>query len=125
LDDSCFERTYNIVMAHSSLYYSRDWQHVLSALAGAASPYLLITRIPFVSKVPSFVFLERGKLLGHYVENLSWVLNRSSFLSEALNLKLDLIREFIITGQIYRIAKAPEQPLPLGFLFRAQDAREN
>jgi putative methyltransferase (TIGR04325 family) len=124
MDDSCFERTYNIVMARATLYYSQDWQHVLSALAGAASPYLLITRQPFVLQVPSFVCLERLQRFGYNVENLNWVLNRSSFLSEARSLNLTLVREFI-TGQTYQIPKAPEQPIFRGFLFRAQDAREN
>ena len=97
-DDSCLKRSYDIVMAHASIYYSQDWKNDFSKLAQASSGYFLITRTPFVSRVASYVCLERLYRFGYNIETLCWILNRSSFLSEAQQINLLLVREFI-TGQ--------------------------
>ncbi len=115
-DESCFERSYDLVMAHASLYYSEDWQRIFAGLVKAASGYVLISRIPFVSDVPSYVCLERLYRFDYNVEALCWVINRDSFLDEARRLGLKLVREFI-TGQAYKIPNAPEQPVFRGYLF--------
>lgn len=116
-DDACLDRSYDMVMAHASLYYSEDWKYVFSGLARASTEYVLISRIPFVAGVPSYVCLERLYRFHYNVEALCWVLNRDSFLEEANRLGLELTREFI-TGQAYQIPGAPEQPIFRGFLFR-------
>ncbi len=118
-DESCFQRTYDMVMANASLYYSRYWEALLEGLATATSKYLLITRQPFVLNVPSFLCLERLYRFGYQVEVPAWVLNKDCFLREAEKHDLKLVREFV-TGQTYEIDKAPEQPLFLAFLFKSR-----
>lgn len=116
-DDSCLDPRYELVMSHGSFYYSQDWQNTLFKLARASVDYLLITRVPFVTQVPSYVSLERLYQFGYEVETLCWTLNRSDFLNESKRLNLTLVREFI-TGQTYQIRGASEQPIFRGFLFR-------
>jgi putative methyltransferase (TIGR04325 family) len=123
-DESCLARSYDLVMAHASLYYSEDWQEVFSGLAKSSHGYLLLTRIPFVTGVPSYVCLERLYRFHYNVEALCWVLNRMDFLNEAKRLGLELVREFI-TGQAYKIPGAPEQPVFRGFLFRTDNPQKS
>ena len=118
-DESCFERSYDVVMANASFYYSQDWQRVFSSMAQASSGFILITRLPIVSKAPSYVCLERLYRFRYNVETLCWILNRSSFITESRRLNLTLVREFI-TGQAYQIRRAPEQPIFKGFLFQVE-----
>ena len=117
-DDECLGRSYDFVMASSSLHYSQDWEQVFSKLASVATKYLLVTRLPTVVKVPSFVYLQRPYAFGYDTEYLGWCLNRDNFLAEADELGLVLVREFVI-GQRPPISGAPEQAISRGFLFRA------
>jgi len=117
-DDECLNGSYDFVMASSSLHYSQDWQQVFAKLAHVATKYLLVTRLPTVVEVPSFVFLQRPYQFGYDTEYLGWCLNRDSFLAEADKLGLVLVREFVI-GQRPPISGAPEQATSRGFLFRA------
>jgi putative methyltransferase (TIGR04325 family) len=117
-DDECLNGSYDFVMASSSLHYSQDWEQTFSRLAGATTKYLLVTRLPTVAEVPSFVFLQRPYAFGYDTEYLGWCLNRGTFLAEAEKLGLVLVREFII-GQRPPIIRAPEQAVSRGFLFRA------
>ena len=39
-DESCLERSYDFVMASSSLHYSEDWQRLLAGLARAPGEYI-------------------------------------------------------------------------------------
>lgn len=122
-DESCLERTYDFVMASSSLHYVEDWQRVFAGLARATQGYLYVTRSPFVLEVPSFVFVQRPYAYGYNTEYLGWCLNRGSFLGEARRLGLTLAREFVI-GERPHIANAPEQCTYWGFLFRSSGRAE-
>ena len=116
-DESCLARTYDFVLASTSLHYSEDWQQVLAGLAGATSGYLYITRLPTVARVPSYVFIQRPYAYGYNTEYLGWCLNKAEFLGEAGRLGLTLVREFVI-GEQPPIANAPEPCQYRGFLFR-------
>ena len=121
-DDTCLKRRYDMVMAHASLYYSEDWEDVFARLAEASNRYVLISRVPFVTQVPSYVILERLYRFDYNVETLAWALNRGSFLEHAKKVGLSLVREFI-TGQAYEVPGAPEQPVFRGFLFSKGTAK--
>lgn len=115
-DETCLDRSYDIVMAHASLYYSQNWREIFAGLARASKGHVLISRVPFVTHTESYVILERLYRFDYNVEALCWALNRESFLDEAQANGLNLVREFI-TGQAYEIPGAPEQPVFRGFLF--------
>lgn len=116
-DDSCLERSYDFVLASASLHYSEEWQSVLGGLRMATRSYLLVTRLPTVTKSPSFVFVQRPYPYGYDTEYIGWCLNHSAFLAQAEQLGLTLVREFII-GERPSIKGAPEQCQYRGFLFR-------
>jgi putative methyltransferase (TIGR04325 family) len=117
-DDSCFQRNYDFVFASSSLQYSEDWETVLARLVGVTRGYLLLTRLPTVDNVPSFVFLQRPYAYGYNTEYLGWCLNRQSLLTAAQERRLTLIREFVVAERPY-IFRAPEQCRYKGFLFKS------
>jgi putative methyltransferase (TIGR04325 family) len=117
-DESCLERTYDFVLASTSLHYCEDWQRVLAGLAKATGEYLYITRLPTVVQAPSYVFIQRPYAYGYNTEYLGWCLNKAEFLAEAGKLGLSLVREFVI-GEQPPIANAPESCQYRGFLFRA------
>jgi putative methyltransferase (TIGR04325 family) len=114
---SCFERTYDLVHAGSSLWYSEDWQGVVSRLASAANDYLYVTRMMFVSDADSFVAVQRPASYGYLTEYKFWILNRSAFVQEVERHDMTLLREFVF-GRGPQIHAAPEQADFRGYLFR-------
>jgi putative methyltransferase (TIGR04325 family) len=122
-DDSCLERTYDLVMASSSMHYSRDWTTTLSQLAKASGGYLFVTRTPVVSRAPSFVFVQRPYSVQYNTEYLGWCLNRDEFLDQSRKLGLTLVREFVVAERPY-IFRAPEQCYYRGFLFATKKGKE-
>lgn len=117
-DERCLERTYDFVMASTSLHYTEDWQALLQRLAGATSGYLYIANLPSVQKAASFVFVQRPYRYGYNTEYLGWCLNRTEFLRAAERAGLKLVREFT-QGHKPFIRGAPEQNVYWGYLFRA------
>ena len=117
-DESALARRYDVVMASSSLQYSRDWRRVLANLAGIAAPYLYVTRMPFVDHAPSFVVVQRPHRHGYLTEYPGWFINRGEFLTEAAELGLRLEREFLVDERPF-VPGAPEQAAYRGFLFTA------
>lgn len=116
-DTACLARTYDFVMASSSLHYSEDWLTVLQGLAKVCKAYLFITRLPTVLHAPDYVFIQRAYPFGYDTEYLGWCLNRTTFLNTASALGLRLVREFII-GERPPIVHAPEPCQYRGFLFQ-------
>jgi putative methyltransferase (TIGR04325 family) len=116
-DNSCLDRQYDLVFASGSLQYSEDWSDVFSRLAAAASGYLLVTRLPTVKVVPSYVFIQRPYLHGYNTEYLAWCLNREEFMQVVQETGLQLVREFLV-GDNHPIPNAPERCEYYGFLFK-------
>ena len=117
-DDACLERTYDLVVASSSLQYEPDWQALLRRLASATSGYLLVTRLPIADEAPSFVVLQRAGGYGYATEYLGWVVSREELLAEAAAAGLALDRELLLDAWL-SAAGAPEDPIGhRGFLFR-------
>jgi putative methyltransferase (TIGR04325 family) len=116
-DDSCFERTYDLVLASDSLQYVRDWQSVLAALAGCAAPWLYVALVPTAEHAEPFVVVQRPDAYGYETEYLGWVFNRAELLAVAAQSGLVLEREFIAPGVIDALS-APEHARLRSFLFR-------
>jgi len=116
VDESCFARDYDLVVANGSLEYLEDWSHTMRRLATASRGYVYVGRLPIVREVPSFTVIQRPDRHGYATEYVSWVLNRQEFLGHADRLGLRLVRE-IPVGDGPRIHGAPEQCEFTGFLF--------
>lgn len=123
-DDSWADRTYDLVMASSSLQYAEDWRAQLAELAAVCTGYLYVTRLPYARSAPSFHVLQSAYRYGYGTEYIGWVVNREELLDAAAELELRLEREFVIDAWLSADG-APENPVGhRGFLFRAGDARE-
>ena len=117
-DDSCLERTYDLVVASSSLQYEPDWASLLLRLGTAAARFLLVTRVPIALDASSFVVLQRAAGYGYGTEYLGWVVSRDELLAEAAAVGLELDRELLLDAWL-SAQGAPEDPIGhRGFLFR-------
>ena len=116
-DDSCLERSYDLVLASGSLQYAEDWRGLLARLGAAAGPYLYVTRLPVALRAPSFVVVQRPYAYGYDTEYLGWVVSRDELLEAARAAALRLVREFLLVDEA-EVAGAPESPVQhRGFLF--------
>jgi putative methyltransferase (TIGR04325 family) len=115
-EDEALAKRYDLVVASSSLHYSRDWRPLLARLAAATTGYLYVTRQPFVKETDSFVVVQRPHRFGYQTEYPGWFLNRHEFLTAASESGLKLLREFLI-WEIPNVPKAPEAADYRGFLF--------
>ncbi len=117
-DDACLDRTYDLVLASSSLQYEPDWKALLRRLAAATSGLLLVTRLPVALEAPSFVILQRAQAYGYATEYLGWVVSRQELLAEASAAGLVLDRDMLLDAWL-SAAGAPEDPIGhRGLLFR-------
>jgi putative methyltransferase (TIGR04325 family) len=115
--DDCLDRSYDLVLASSSLQYAEDWRAHLGRLCHATRESLLLTRVPLVVSQPSFVVIQRAQAYGYDTEYLGWVFNRTELLDEAAATGLRLVREFFLQEPM-DVAGAPERPSHGAFLFR-------
>jgi putative methyltransferase (TIGR04325 family) len=116
--DACLARSYDLVLASGAIQYAEDWTELLARLAGAASRYVLVTKVP-VTNAPSFVTLQRAYEYGYDTEYLGWALNRREILTAAERAGLELVREFFLYAGL-DIPDAPGTIDHRGFLFRAK-----
>lgn len=117
-DDSCLDRTYDLVVASDSLHYAESYAELLSRLARAAGSWLYVALLPLVRTVPSFVHQQRPDSYGYETEYLGWALNRGEFLAAARAAGLRPEREFVAPGVIDPPG-APEPAVHRSFLFSA------
>jgi putative methyltransferase (TIGR04325 family) len=120
-DEAALVRTYDLVVASSSLQYSENWRNVLHGLARATAGYLYVTRQPFVQSAGSFVVVQRPYGHGYDTEYPGWFLNRTEFLAAAKSVGMTLVREFLVQEQPF-VPGAPEQADYRGFLFEPREA---
>ena len=118
--DEALAGRYDLVVASSSLQYSRDWRPLLGRLASATTGHLYVTRQPFVTKAASFVVVQRPHRCGYMTEYPGWFLNRDEFLAAAGDSGLKLLREFLI-WEMPDVPNAPEAADYRGFLFSASE----
>lgn len=117
-DDGALARTYDLVLASSSLQYSEDWQTDLDGLARATGDFLFLTSVPVVLDHPSFVVLQRTRGYLFDTEYLSWVCNRDALLERVAARGLTLEREFLLHHRA-DVVGAPAPNETRAFLFRA------
>ncbi len=115
-DEACLSRTYDLVLASSSMQYTEDWAGLLEGLGRATGGYLYLARVPLVVANPSFVVLQRPHAHGFRTEYLSWVFNRGELLARARQDGLCLVREFLL-GYKPMVLGAPEQDETRALLF--------
>lgn len=115
-EQECFGRTYDLVLASTSLHYSEDWKRVAELLAAASHSYLYVARLPVVWHARSFVVVQRPYQYGYATEYLGWYLNQQEFLGHLKALSMELVREFLMQDKAF-IVGAPEQGEYKGFLF--------
>jgi putative methyltransferase (TIGR04325 family) len=116
-DDRALERTYDLVLASSSLQYSEDWETDLDGLARATGDSLFLTAVPVVLDHPSFVVLQRTRGYRFDTEYLSWVCNRDALLARVAVSGLTLEREFLLQHAA-DVVGAPAPNETRAFLFR-------
>jgi putative methyltransferase (TIGR04325 family) len=117
-EEAALSRRYDLVLASSSLQYSREWRTKLANLAGVCDKYLYVTRQPFVQQAPSFVVVQHPFRHGYETEYPGWFLNEREFLNAAEEVGLTLVREFLI-NEHPPVPDGPEQADYRGFLFSA------
>lgn len=117
--DDCLRKRYDLVMASTSLHYTKEWQSLLEKLILCSDEYVFINRLPVVQKVPSYVILQRPYKYGYDTEYIGWCLNQDEFLKTAANMNVSLERIFN-NGEWAKISGAPEAAVYKGFLFRCK-----
>ena len=116
-DDTCLDRTYDLVFASGSLQYEPDWERLLGRLAAATADFLFVTRVPIALESPSFAVLQRAGAYGYETEYAGWVIARDSLLTAAENAGLVLDRELLLDAWMSP-AGAAESPIGhRGYLF--------
>lgn len=122
-DESCFARSYDLVLVSGSLEYSEDWKTVLRRLAAASRRYLYVARVPSVQRAASFTVIQRPYRHGYATEYVSWVLNRQELLEHVGRVGMTLIRE-VLLGEGPAIRGAAEQCEIRGFLLAPIEGRD-
>ena len=116
-DESCLERSYDLVLASDSLQYSVDFGATFERLAAAADPWLFVAQLPVAAGVDSYVVQQRPDAYGYDTEYLGWVVGRDDLRAAASRAGVTLEREFLAPGVI----APPGAPGPgrlASFLFR-------
>lgn len=111
-DTSWKDRRYDLVMASGSIQSVEDWRSLLGDLARATKRYLLVTRLPIVSRAASFVVAQKA----YGTEYPGWILNRDELLDAAAWSGMRIVREFLV-GDGPGVGEAPERFRWRGFLF--------
>ncbi len=115
-DESCLERSFDLVMMNGSLQYSPDWRDTLRRVAAVANEYFFLTRLAVVEHSPSFP--ARQRVYG--TEMIHMQLNQTEVLQAAASAGLKLMREVVIGDRPY-IHGAPEQCELRGWIFKAPE----
>jgi putative methyltransferase (TIGR04325 family) len=112
-DDSCLEKTYDLVMITSSLQYMEHWQNFIRNISKAVGHYLLLTRVPVVEKSDSFVAVQYV----YGTQILHGQFNKHELLQAIEKAGFNIVREFVVGDRPY-IKNAPEQCELRTWLFR-------
>jgi len=115
-EKDCLSQKYDLVMASTSLHYSKDWRRVLGRLIQCANQHIFVTRLPIAETKPSYVVIQRPYQYGYNTEYLGWCINKKEFLNESKKSGAILKRIFLCAESIV-IPNAPEPAHYRGFLF--------
>jgi putative methyltransferase (TIGR04325 family) len=114
VDDTCLDRSYDLVMMNGSLQYMQDWQTTIGRVSAAATEIFFLTRVPVVEHSPSFPARQRI----YDTEMIHLQFNQDELLRVAANAGLKLLREVVVGDRPY-IHHAPEQCELRGWIFKA------
>jgi putative methyltransferase (TIGR04325 family) len=118
-DDTCLQRSYDLIMINGSLGYFPDWKDILARIAAAVKNFLFIARVLVVEKSPSFVVLQRTEEFNYHSNMLTQVFNQHELLGVLERTGLTILREFVVEDAP-TIAGAPEQCVEIGWLFKRE-----
>jgi len=118
-DDSCLEKSYDLVMINGSLGYFPNWRELLGQLSRAAKDYLFLTRVLVVEQSPSFVARQHTDVYNYNSEMLTQVFHRKEVLQTVADTGLQLVREFVV-GPGPTVAGALEPCADCGWLFKRE-----
>ena len=116
-DEALHSQLYDLVVASGSIQYVPDWRALVRRLVQATRHYLYIARVPTLRAARSFVATQRAHRYGYLTEYSGWCLNRAELLAAVAADGAELIDEFLLE-EYGHLARAPEQPVGRGFLFR-------
>jgi putative methyltransferase (TIGR04325 family) len=116
-ENVAFGREYDVVIANGTLQYEPDWENTLRRLAACARRWLLVTRLPLVASVPSFVTLRRMYRSDYGTAFQSWAINIRRFETILTQGGMTADRQFISPERPY-VPGAPEQFETMSFLYR-------
>lgn len=117
--DICLDRTYDLVMASTSLQYAKDWHNLVANLVRASAGWIYVTGLPVVSSAATFPFVQRAQGYGYNTEYVAWCLNRAEFLGAMETAGARLRQEYVL-GYRPSIKGAREQCEYRGYLFQAK-----
>jgi putative methyltransferase (TIGR04325 family) len=111
-DDSCLDRTYDLVSACGSLQFSPDWRGQVARL-GTVTRFLVLMRTPVAMTPTSFVVRQYE----YGTSYVGWVFSRAELLVAADAAGLSLERELLEGGGSPEIPGAPARDEHRGYLF--------
>ena len=107
---------FDLVICVSALQFVEKWQTLVDDLASASSRYLLLSRIPLVSRHPSFVVTQQTAMGKLPFQFSGWYFNREELTTRVEAHGLKLRREFLVDDDT-RAARVPEQASYRALLF--------
>lgn len=118
-DDTCLQRSYDLIMINGSLGYFPDWKDILERIIASVKNFLFLTRVLVVEKSPSFVVLQRTEEYNYHSNMLTQVFNKHELLGVVERAGLTMLREFVVEDPP-TIAGAPENCVESGWLFKRE-----
>jgi putative methyltransferase (TIGR04325 family) len=115
-DDSCLERSYDLVMMNGSLQCFPEWRPVLRRVSAAAGAYFFLTRVPVVENSPTFAAWQQV----YDSKMIHMQFNQDELLQAAADCGLEVFREVVVGDRPY-IHNAPEQCELRGWIFRRRE----
>lgn len=112
-NDDCFASSFDLIVASSSLQYSREWKHTLGQFAASAR-WTALTRLPVTDGGRSFVVSQRA----YGTSYASWAISEAELLEGARAEGLELVRR-LVEGWTVEIARAPHPNEHRAYLFRS------
>lgn len=114
-DESCLNRSYDLIMMNGSLQYLQDWAGALARIVRSVARYLFLARVPVVQGNPGYVAVQRA----YGTKMLHPQINQGVLLETVQGLGLSVVREFIVGDRPY-IKGAPEQCELRSWLFKKE-----
>ncbi|MES2276343.1 MAG: hypothetical protein V4592_09990 [Bacteroidota bacterium] len=115
--DKVLEKSYDLTLLSSSLWYDPNWRDTLNKLINVTQGYLLITRMIFINNASSYIAIQRPYSMGYKTEYLCQIFNKKEIIDFVVQRGFTLIKEMFLSDAM-PIYKAPEQGKYGGFLFK-------